>query len=69
MMVKTTMADFNSISPGVRSLTLDIKKSNLLLGTQGSEIYEVILNFEGKTIDKVTALMQGHYSPNKKVHL
>jgi hypothetical protein len=67
MIVKTTMADFNSISPEVRSLSLDLKQGNLLLGTYGSEIYEVVLNFEGKTIDRVTTLMQGHYAPNKKV--
>ena len=67
MIVKTRMADFNSISPEVRSLSLDLNQGTLLLGTYGAEIYEVVLNFEGKTLDKVTILMQGHYAPNKKV--
>ena len=38
MIVKVSTPDFGSISPEIRSLTLDSKKANLLLGTFGSEI-------------------------------
>ena len=59
--------DFNSIAPGVRSLTLDARKTNLLVGTFGSEIYELSIQPSSKTVDQTRALMQSHFSPKRAV--
>ena len=67
MTIKISEPDFSSVSPEVRSISLNANKNNLLLGTYGSEIYEIQINFETKNVDKIIPLMKGHYSPRRKV--
>ena len=68
MTIDTSTSDFNSISPGVRSLALDSNKTSLLVGTFCSEIYEVSILIDNAIVDIIELIMQGHYSPSKKVH-
>lgn len=66
MKINVATPDFSSISPEPRNITLDPTKANLIIGTFGSEIYEVPIDLEAKSIQKPVILMQGHYSPCKK---
>eukprot|EP01022_Parablepharisma_sp_SALTPOND_P009431 TRINITY_DN1391_c0_g1_i1.p1 TRINITY_DN1391_c0_g1~~TRINITY_DN1391_c0_g1_i1.p1 ORF type:complete len:2151 (-),score=139.11 TRINITY_DN1391_c0_g1_i1:21-6473(-) len=58
---------YGSISPGIRALSLDRMGKNLLVGTFGSEIYELNIEPSGKTVQKFTALVKGHCSPRKSM--
>ncbi len=63
------MADksYGSISPGIRALSLDRMGKNLLVGTFGSEIFELNIEPSCKTVDKCRPLVRGHCSPRKAV--
>lgn len=67
MTVNVGEARFGSLSGAVRSIALSSDKTNLLIGTLGGEIYEVVMNGIGKSISRVNTLMQSHYSPSMKV--
>ncbi len=57
----------DSLSPGVRALSLDEKGKNLLVGTFGSEIYELSIQPSSKMVDQTRPLMQSHFSPKRAV--
>jgi len=69
MSINMSEAGYGSISPGVRSLALDPTKKNLLLGTFGSEIYELAIEVESQLVNPSSPFMHGHYAPCKKVSL
>ena len=56
---------YDSIAPSVRALSLDRMGKNLLVGTLGSEIYELNIDPSSKTVHKVSAVVKGHSSPQK----
>lgn len=67
MTIDMNEKEFGSISPGVRSLKFDPSESNLLVGTYGSEIYELAVDLAAQSVGSSKLLNQGHYSPAKKV--
>ncbi len=60
---------FASISPEIRTLSLDKMGKNLLVGTIGCEIYELSIEPSGKTVEAISPLVRGHASPRKSVRL
>jgi len=58
---------YESTSPGIRALSLDRMGKNLLVGTFGSEIYELNIEPSSKTVEKHQILVRGHSSPRKMV--
>jgi len=69
MWIDMTNEKFGSISPGIRALSLDRMGKNLLVGTLGSEIYELNIEPSGKTVGKIEALVKGHCGPRKNASL
>jgi hypothetical protein len=67
MSIDMNEKDYGSICPGVRSLKYDPSQNNLLVGTYGSEIYELSVDIASQSVGSNKLLMQGHYSPAKKV--
>lgn len=58
---------YGSISPGVRSLSLDKMGKNLLVGTCGSEIYELSIEPSSRQVDQHAKLVNGHCTPRRLV--
>ena len=58
---------YSSISPGVRTLSLDKMGKNLLVGTSGSEIYELSIEPSSKQVEQHAKLVSGHCSPRRLV--
>lgn len=67
MTIDMNSKDYGSICSGVRSLKFNEDETRLLVGTYGSEIYELSVNMASQSVDSHAILMQGHYSPAKKV--
>ena len=67
MAIDVAGKSFASISPGVRNITVSADKKHVVVGTFGSEIYELALDLVAKAAKDVRLLMQGHYSPCRKV--
>ena len=58
---------FASVCNTVRSIALHPNKSQLLIGTLGSEIYEISIDLKGNKVGADPKIVtQGHYSPCKK---
>jgi microtubule-associated protein-like 6 len=68
--VNIESATKSSICAQVRSVAMSVDKKSLLLGTYGSEIYQIVTS--DPKIQKTTTygaakeLMKGHYTPNQK---
>ena len=58
---------FESISPEIKTLSLDKMGKNLLVGTIGSEIYELSIEPSNTYDVKGRKLVNGHSSPRKAV--
>ncbi len=66
MTIDVSGKNFASISPLVRNITVSADKKHLVVGTFGSEIYEVAIDEASKAVKDIKLLMQGHYSPCRK---
>ena len=69
VLMEINMADpkFNSISPEIRTLSLDKMGKNLLVGTIGAEIYELSIEPSSKTVEAFESIVRSHASPRKSV--
>ena len=54
--------EYHSINPEIRALSLDKIGKNLLVGTIGSEIYELSIDPSSKHVENWRFLVQGHSS-------
>lgn len=60
---------YHSISPGVRTLSLDRMGKKLLVGTAGSEIFELSIDPSRKKVgDNPTTIAKCHCAPHDKVN-
>jgi len=57
---------FTSVSTEVRALCLNEAANSLVIGTFGSEIFQVPIDMQKKGIGAPKALIHGHFSPAKK---
>ena len=66
VIMKVDFTEQVSINPGIRSATLDGEGKNLLVGTLGSEIFELSIDATKKIVHKSVCHIQGHYSASKR---
>jgi len=66
MEIDVSSAGFGSISPEVRALDTSPDDGRLIIGTFGSEIYELSLNVAGAKTGHPNQLVSGHFSPKMR---
>jgi len=69
LLMEINMADpqYASTNPEIRALSLDKMGKHLLVGTIGSEIYELSIEPSSKKVEKWEPLIKGHSSPRKEL--
>jgi len=65
MSISLANKDYNSINPEIRALSLDKVGKNLLVGTIGSEIYELSIEPASKRVENWRFLVRGNSSLRK----